>query len=97
MVPFSLPTRKGNNERKNNQNSVLKIQDEKVFLFKGPKTRDAQRGFTPPLWRPGCDGVVYPGIRYTDATEDCMCPRPQRGQGWSKGSGGPGAFNTTRN
>ncbi|HWS22760.1 MAG TPA: hypothetical protein VN227_08980 [Methanoregula sp.] len=31
--------------------------------------------------RPGCDGVVYPGIRYTGTTDESQVPPPQKGSG----------------
>ncbi len=49
---------------------------ENVFLFKGPKMQ------TFPGLRPGRDGVVQPGIRYTATTDESQVPpRPHRGMG----------------
>jgi hypothetical protein len=51
------------------------MQIENVFLFKGPKMQ------TLPGLRPGRDGVVQPGIRYTATTDESQVPPAPTG-GW---------------
>jgi hypothetical protein len=50
--------------------------------------RRRSRGFAQPLWCPGCDGVVLPGIRYTVTQMNRMCPRPKGGRAGVRGAGG---------
>jgi hypothetical protein len=87
-----LPTRKGNDKEKCNQNSVPKIQIEKVILFRDQKCETLQ-GFAPPLWHPGCDGVYNQGSGISVLQMNRMCPRPKKEAGLAQG----GRFNKTRN
>jgi hypothetical protein len=42
-----------------------------------------------PGLRPGCEGVVYPGIRYTGTTDESQVPQPQKGsRAGARGVGG---------
>jgi hypothetical protein len=87
IVPLSPPTRTGNDEKKCNQNRVPKFKIDIVFLFKGPKTRDAP-GASPRHYGAPVVMALYPqGSGIPVLPMNRRCPAPKRGWAGARGLG----------
>jgi hypothetical protein len=62
-----------------------KIQIEKVFLFKGPKTQMLKKLHPPHYGAPVAMVLIIQGSGIPVIQMNRMRPRLQRGQGWRKG------------
>jgi hypothetical protein len=84
-VPFYLPTRKGNNERKYFQKCVPEFRLKKVFFVQGPKTKDASGRLSRHYGAPVIMELYIQGSGIPVIQINLMRPHPKKGTGLAQG------------